>query len=69
MTVKDKKTKRNHPQNFDVCDGSGISMEEEVYGTDDYLNFLSNGTADNEKIDAVDYFEEFLSENTQDDKQ
>lgn len=66
--MKDPKNKLTAPQNFYVCDGSQISFEEESYGTDDYLNFLSNGMADNEKVEAVDYFEEFLSENTEDDK-
>lgn len=66
--MPDKHNKLTEPQNFYICDGSEISFEETEYGTDDYLNFVSNGTADNEKIEAVDYFEEFLSENTHDDQ-
>lgn len=66
--MKEKKTKLNAPKNFYVCDGSGKSFETDNYNNADYLNFLSNGMADNEKIEAVDYFEEFLSEDTSDDK-
>lgn len=67
MRKPEKKNKQNAPQNFCVADGSQISFEEENYTSDDYVNFLSNGMADNEKIDAVDYFEEFLTETADDD--
>ena len=66
--MKEKKTKLNTPKDFYTCDGSGESFEESNYNNADYLNFLSNGMADNEKIEAVDYFEAFLSEDTSDDK-
>ncbi len=32
------------------------------------INFISNGMADNEKIEAADYFENFLTESTDDDR-
>ena len=66
--MKEKKTKLNSPKDCYTWDGSGESFEESNYNNADYLNFLSNGMADNEKIEAVDYFEEFLSEDTSDDK-
>ena len=52
---------------FNIRDGSQ-KPEKMHYNTNDYLNFVSNGMADNEKIEAVDYFENFLTENTDDDK-
>jgi len=52
---------------FDIRDGSQ-KPEKINYNAEDYVNFISNGMADNEKIDAVDYFENFLTENTDDDE-
>ena len=52
---------------FNIRDGSQ-KPEKIRYDSNDYLNFISNGMADNEKIDAVDYFENFLTESTNDEK-
>ena len=52
---------------FNIHDGSQ-KPEKIRYDSNDYLNFVSNGMADNEKIDAVDYFENFLTESTNDEK-
>ena len=52
---------------FNIRDGSQ-KPEKIRYDTDDYVNFISNGMSDNEKIDAVDYFENFLTESTENDK-
>ena len=52
---------------FNIRDGSQ-KPEKIRYDSNDYLNFVSNGMADNEKIDAVDYFENFLTESTNDEK-
>ena len=46
-------------RSFDIRDGS---QDTALYGVDDYMHFVSNGMADNEKIEAADYFEQFLSE-------
>ena len=45
-----------------ISDGSGIAQDGEYYDSGDYLNFVSNDMSDNEKVEAVDYFEEFLTE-------
>ena len=52
---------------FNIRDGSQ-KPEKSDYDAEDYVNFISNGMADNEKINAVDYFENFLTENTADDE-
>ena len=52
---------------FNIRDGSQ-KPEKSDYDAEDYVNFISNGMADNEKIDAVDYFENFLTEITDDRK-
>ena len=52
---------------FNIRDGSQ-KPEKIRYNADDYVNFISNGMSDNEKIDAVDYFENFLTESTENDK-
>ena len=52
---------------FNIRDGSQ-KPEKSRYDTDDYINFVSNGMADNEKIEAADYFENFLTESTDDDR-
>ena len=52
---------------FNIRDGSQ-KPEKIRYDTDDYVNFISNGMYDKEKIDAVDYFENFLTESTENDK-
>lgn len=51
------------PVDFEIYDGSGISSDREDYSAESYLNFVSNGMTNNEKIDACDYYEEFLNEN------
>lgn len=52
---------------FNIRDGSQ-KPEKSRYDTDDYIHFISNGMADNEKIEAADYFENFLTESTDDRK-
>ena len=36
-------------------------MEHGDYDTEDYADFISNGMTNNEKIDALEYYETFLS--------
>ncbi len=57
------------PDDFRITDGSGISEFDGYYAAENYLRFLSNGMADNEKIDAVDYYDAFLDENILTDDQ
>ena len=57
--MRKKKSVKKHENDFVVSDGSRSHGE---YGTDEYGNFISNGMTNNEKIDAVEYFEEFLDE-------
>lgn len=52
--------KNDIPENFYISDNSDLS--DEAYSVDDYMNFVSNGMSDNEKIDAYNYFECFLDE-------
>ncbi|MBQ3886656.1 MAG: hypothetical protein VZR73_01230 [Acutalibacteraceae bacterium] len=42
-----------------ISDGSQPSRD---YGTQDYTDFLSNGHTNNEKVEAIEYFESFLDE-------
>lgn len=49
-------------ENFYTSDNSGSIGEDDLYGVDDYVYFLSNGMSDNEKIDAYNYFQEYLDE-------
>jgi hypothetical protein len=66
-----KKSNKNISQEKDgqLFDGSGISYENSRYGVEDYTAFISNGMTNNEHIDAVDYYDEFLDEgNVHDDK-
>ena len=67
--MKNKKKKISREINDQLFDGSGISYENSRYGVGDYSAFISNGMTDNEHIDAVDYYDEFLDEgNIKDDK-
>ena len=36
-------------------------MEHGEYDSADYADFISNGMTNNEKIDALEYYETFLS--------
>ena len=49
-------------ENFYTSDNSDLSEDDDLYGVDDYMYFLSNGMSDNEKIDAYNYFGEYLDE-------
>lgn len=64
--MKRKTGRQELPDRFIISDGS-LNFDGE-YGTGDYLNFVSNGMTNNERIDAVDYFDEFLKEDTKDDQ-
>ena len=57
--MKKKKSVKNPEKDFVVSDGSRTHGE---YGVDAYGDFISNGMTNNEKIDAVEYFEQFLDE-------
>ncbi len=61
--MKRKRKKRNDYDGLYIFDGSGISLDNEEYGVDNYMSFVSNGMTNNERIDAVDYYDEFLDEN------
>lgn len=59
-----KRKKRDFkPVDFGIYDGSGIAQDEDDFGTDSYLDFVSNGGTNNERIDAYDYYDAFLDEN------
>ncbi len=55
------------PKDFQLYDGSGINTNEDDYGTGDYLNFVSNGSTNNEKIDSTDYYDLFLNKSRKHD--
>lgn len=57
--MKKKKKQHVRSEEFQVYDGS---HSREDYDAGDYADFISNGMTNNEKIDAVEYFEEFLDE-------
>ncbi len=59
--MKKKSSVKKHGHDFVVSDGSRSHGE---YNSDDYREFISNGMTNNEKIDAHEYFEQFLDEKT-----
>ncbi len=56
--VKRRSARRHKDNNFIVSDGS---KEHGDYTVEDYEDFISNGMTNNERIDAVEYYESFLS--------
>lgn len=57
--MKKKRSAGKHDNDFVVSDGSKSHGD---YGTDDYSEFISNGMTNNERIDALEYYEQFLDE-------
>ncbi|MBQ9461359.1 MAG: hypothetical protein IJU51_05500 [Clostridia bacterium] len=56
--MKRRKMPEPQDENFILSDGS---MEHGDYNAEDYADFISNGMTNNEKIDALEYYETFLS--------
>lgn len=56
--LKKRKSVRKE-RDFTVSDGT---MEHGEYDAGDYAEFISNGMTNNEKVEAVEYFETFLNE-------
>ena len=56
--MKRRKRAGRQDENFILSDGT---MEHGDYDTEDYADFISNGMTNNEKIDALEYYETFLS--------
>ena len=46
---------------FYKSDGSWTD-DDDLYCVDEYVDFVSNGITDNEKVEAQEYYDDYLSE-------
>ncbi len=59
MSKKKHFSKDNTP--FYQSDGSHTN-DDDPYCVDEYMDFVSNGRTDNERVEAQEYYNDYLSE-------
>lgn len=59
--MRKRKSAGHNAREFYQSDGSHSSTSEPYYAND-YTDFLSNGMTDNEKVEAEEYYEDYLSD-------